>query len=143
MGVVNAAVVGVSNLVSGEDASFPGAKPRGDAGIALEQGTIISDEILQPGTEQNFPLVGIRADDLPVDLQQAVAASEQTGVQIAGTVWLDVIRGGGGTNGEIDEGKTGLGNIRVDAVAGDGKIADSSTTVPDGTFLLEDVALVE
>lgn len=139
MGVVNAAVVGVSNLVSGEDSSFPGAKPRGDAGIALEQGTIISDEILQPGTEQNFPLVGIRADDLPEDLQQAVPASEPAGDQIAGTVWLDVIRGGGGTNGQIDEGKTGLGNIRVDAVAEDGKIAASATTEPDGTFLLEDL----
>src|SRR5690625_2629518 len=35
MGVVNAAIVGVSNRVSGQDASSPGAKPRGDAGIAL------------------------------------------------------------------------------------------------------------
>src|SRR5690625_1444154 len=71
MGVVNAAWVGVSNLISGESASFPGAKPRADVGIEAEQGTIITDDVLDPGTVANFPLVGIRADDLPDDLEQA------------------------------------------------------------------------
>jgi len=137
MGVVNAAIVGVNKVISGEAASFPGAKPRGEMGITDEQGTIISDDVLEPGTEQNFPLVGIRADDLPEGLQQAVPGAEPADDQITGTVWLDVIRGGGGTNGEIDEGKSGLGGLRVDAVDADGKIIASATTDDDGTFVLE------
>ncbi len=137
MGVVNAAIVGVNKVISGEAASFPGAKPRGEMGITDEQGTIISDDVLEPGTEQNFPLVGIRADDLPEGLQQAVPGAEPADDQITGTVWLDVIRGGGGTNGEIDEGKSGLGGLRVDAVDADGQIIASATTDDDGTFVLE------
>lgn len=139
MSVVNAAWVGVSNLISGESASFPGAKPRGDAGITAEQGTIISDDVVEAGASVNFPLVGIRAGDLPEDLRQAVPAPDPGADEITGTVWLDVIRGGGGTNGQIDDGKTGLGNIRVDAVAEDGKIIASATTEDDGTFVLEDL----
>lgn len=139
MGVVNAAWVSVSSLIGGESTSYPGAKPRDNEGISAEQGTIITDEILDPGTEANFPLVGVRADDLPDDQQQAAPGGEPGVDEITGTVWLDVIRGGGGTSGEIDEGKVGLADIRVDAVARDGEIIASATTRDDGTFVLEDL----
>src|SRR5699024_4436624 len=68
---------------------------------------------------------------------QAVEAPAPADDQIAGTVWLDVIRGGGGTNGQIDEGKSGLPGMRVDAVGADGSIAGNATTADDGTFLIE------
>src|SRR5699024_8990781 len=65
VGVVNAAVVGVSDWFGGEGPSYPGAKPRDDAGIAAEQGSIASEDTVETGSTQDFPLVAIRADDLP------------------------------------------------------------------------------
>src|SRR5690606_34055837 len=57
--------------------------------------------------------------------------------QLAGTVFLDVVPGGGGTNGEIGDGKQGLPGVRVDAVGADGSVAASDTTDTNGTFLIE------
>lgn len=137
LGVVNATIVGVGNWVSGEDASYPGAKPRDDAGILIDRGSIAGDDELATGKVENFPLTGIRADSIPDDAVQAVAAAAPAPDQISGSVWLDVVRGGGGTNGEIDDGNFGLPNVRVDAVAEDGSIVASSTTDPTGVYVLE------
>lgn len=139
IGVVNAAVVGVSDWFGGEGPSYPGAQPRDDVGITAEQGTIASDEAIEPGSTQDFPLVAIRADDVPENKAQAVEAPEPAGDQITGTIWLDVIRGGGGENGQIDDGKTGLPEMRIDAVDSKGDIAASTSSEPDGTFVLEDL----
>lgn len=137
LGVVNAAVVGVYDLVTGGDAAFPGAKPRGDAGIDLDQGSILGDGPLSPGDVQNFPLVGIRAADVPDDAVQGNAPDAPGAGEIAGTVWLDVVPGGGGVNGELDEGESGLPGVKVDAVAADGTIAASTRTGEDGQYRLE------
>ena len=52
-------------------------------------------------------------------------------------MWLDVVPGGGGTDGEIDEGKRGLPGIQVDAVAEDGTIAASATTDVSGRYVID------
>lgn len=92
---------------------------------------------MQPGSEQDFPLVRIRAEDVPDKAGQARAAESPGADQISGTVWLDTIRGGGGTNGQIDKGKFGLPGIRVDAVAEGGTVAATAITDDSGRYVLE------
>lgn len=137
LGVVNAAIVGVNSVFS-DDANYPGATPREGFGVVPEQGGIIASETtLAAGDSIDFPLTGIRQSDLPEDAVQASDAPSAAGSQITGTVFLDVVSGGGGTNGEIEEGKSGLPGIRVDAVAPDGSIAGYATTGADGTFTVD------
>lgn len=136
LGVVNAAIVGVSNLFS-TDAAYPGANPRPDVGIAAQGGSILTDDTVSPGETADFPLVGIRADDVPEQAAQARPAADPGADQISGTVWLDVVRGGGGEPGQIDDGKFGLPGIRVDAVTDDGSVAATATTDDEGRYLLE------
>ena len=136
LGAVNAAIVGVRNAF-GDSATFPGAKPRTDQGIAADGGIIATVGEVAAGESVAFPLIGIRQDAVPDEAVQAAPAATPGADQIAGTVFLDVVRGGGGTQGSIDEGKSGLPGVRVDAVGGDGAVAASATTAQDGTFLLE------
>lgn len=135
LGTVNAALVAVDSVFN--DAShYPGAKPRKDVGIAQEQGIIATDGTVRAGSVADFPLVAIKRDTVPEEASQAVVAPEAGPDQITGTVWLDVIRGGGGEPGRIDEGKTGLPGVRVDAVDPDGSIVAHVTTNDDGTYTL-------
>lgn len=136
LGVVNAALVAV-NSVFGEDAAYPGAVARDGLGLIADRGVIASENRIDAGSEQDFPLVGVRADSVPDSAVQAQPDSMPAANQIAGTVWLDVVPGGGGTNGEIDEGKRGLPGIQVDAVAEDGTIAASATTDVSGRYVID------
>ena len=136
LGVVNAALVAV-NSVFGEDAAYPGAVARDGLGLMADRGVIASENPIDAGSEQDFPLVGVRADSVPDSAVQAQPAARPAANQIAGTVWLDVVPGGGGTNGEIDEGKRGLPGIQVDAVAEDGTIAASATTDVSGRYVID------
>ena len=135
LGVVNAAIVATKSVFS-DTSAYPGAKPRPDLGIAMDSGIIASDAEVAPGSKVDFPLVGIRADSLGEAPTPAVAASGAGDDEIAGTVWLDFVRGGGGTAGSIDGGEAGLGGVRVDAVAADGTIAGSAQTADNGTFTI-------
>lgn len=137
LGVVNAAVVAVNSAFGGGDAAYPGATPRGDAGLISDSGVLAGEVAVTAGSEQNFPLVGVRADNVPADAAQAEPASRAGAGQVTGTVWLDVITGGGGTTGQIDDGKTGLPGIKVDAVAGDGTIAATTETDAAGRYVLD------
>lgn len=132
-GVVNATIVAVDNAVN-HTSRYPGASERKKAGLVEDHGIIATENPVQPGTRQDFPLVGIRQTELPERATQAAQAGDPAPDAITGTVWLDVVRGGGGTNGQIDQGKSGLPGVRVDAVGPDGKIAAHATSRPDGTF---------
>lgn len=136
LGVVNAVIVGVNKSFSNE-ASYPGAQPRPDTGVVADRGAIASADAVPPGTTVDFALTGIRQSNLPEDAAQAAAAPAASDTQLTGTVFLDVVRGGGGTNGEIEQGKSGLPGIRVDAVSPDGSIHGYATTGADGTFTIE------
>ena len=133
-GVVNAAIAGVHQAFSGTTA-YPGAKARPDVGVEQISGTIAAIEPITAGNSQIFPLVGIRATDIPDGAEQAgVPVAEAD--QITGAVFSDVVHGGGGTNGIIEEGKFGLPGVRVDAVDPDGQVATSATTDQTGAFTL-------
>jgi alpha-glucoside transport system permease protein len=54
-----------------------------------------------------------------------------------------VIRGGGGSEGAIEEGKKGLEGVRVDAVAEDGSIRGYATTGAGGVYTIEGLAAGE
>lgn len=136
LGTVNAALVAVDSVFS-DSSYYPGAKPRPDVGIVAEGGIIASETEAAAGAQQNFPLVAVKQTDLPESAAQAVPAEDVGEDALSGTVWLDVVSGGGGTNGEISEGKRGLPGIRVDAVAADGSIAGHAVTEDDGTYVIE------
>lgn len=136
-GVVNAAMVAVSDVFN-DQASLPGADPREGASIspAGEGGAISTSQTVQPGAVQNFPLTGIRADDVPTQAAQVAPAATPGTDQITGTVWLDVVRGGGGTNGQIDPGKFGLPGVQVRAIDAGGQVVASTTTDDTGKYTL-------
>ncbi|WP_053353384.1 ABC transporter permease [Leucobacter musarum] len=136
LGVVNAAITSVQSIFT-DQASYRGAKPREGTGIEADQGVIASSETVATGDVQNFPLIGVKRSALPegsVDAKESTAASD---TQISGTVFLDLIRGGGGTQGELEAGKTGLAGVRVDAVDADGSIRGYATTGAGGTYTIE------
>ncbi|WP_353988558.1 ABC transporter permease [Ruicaihuangia caeni] len=135
LGVVNASLVAV-NSVFGDDAAYPGARPREGQGIVADRGLIASESQVDTGSEQNFPLVGIRQSGVPEEADDAREAGSAGNDEISGTVWLDVVRGGGGVDGEIGDGKPGLPGIRVDAVADDGTVAASAETDAEGRYTL-------
>ncbi|MEJ6489532.1 ABC transporter permease subunit [Leucobacter sp. USCH14] len=136
LGVVNAAITSVQSVFS-DQASYPGAKPREGVGIAADQGVIASSEEVAAGGTQDFPLIGIKRSSLPEGVSEATAASSASDTQISGTVFLDVIRGGGGTDGKLEAGKTGLEGVRVDAVDVDGSIRGFATTGAGGTYTID------
>lgn len=135
VGVVNAVVVGVKDAFS-HGAAFPGAQPRDDAGIAEDRGIIATIDTVQPGSTQDFPLVGIRTESLGEDPAPAQAADAPASDEVVGTVWLDFVPGGGGVNGEIDPNEAGLAGVRVDAVNEAGTIAASATTDEAGRYAI-------
>ncbi|MGO1591529.1 MAG: ABC transporter permease subunit [Ancrocorticia sp.] len=136
LGVANAVVSGVHGAFS-DEASYPGARVREGFDISDDDGALASTDSLSAGSSVDFPLIGVKQGDLPEDAVQAAQHSGANDSQISGTVFLDVIRGGGGTQGQIDEGKSGLPGIRVDAVDANGDVAGNATTGPDGTYVIE------
>lgn len=138
LGVVNAAIVGVNSVFS-DSSSYPGATPREDQGLDSEAGIISSAGAVRGGSTVDFPLTGIKAAAVPEDAEQAATATRAADTQLAGTVFLDVLRGGGGVNGAIEAGKKGLPGVRVDAVSPDGSIHGYATTGADGTFVIDGI----
>ena len=136
LGVVNAAITSVQSLFT-DQASYPGAKPREGVGIEADEGVIVSSEAVAAGSMQDFPLIGVKRSSLPEGASEATVASSPSDAQISGTVFLDVIRGGGGTDGKLEAGKTGLEGVRVDAVDVDGSIRGFATTGAGGTYTIE------
>lgn len=136
LGVVNAAITSVQSVFT-DQASYPGAKPREGTGIEADQGVIASSETVTTGDVQNFPLIGVKRSALPEGSVDAKASGAASDTQISGTVFLDLIRGGGGTHGELEAGKTGLAGVRVDAVDADGSIRGYATTGAGGAYTIE------
>lgn len=136
LGAVNAGIVAVQNAFGGGAADYEGARPRPEGSLVESDGSIAGDAAVSLGETQDFPLVGVRAGDVPESATQA-AVADASGDVIAGTVYLDNIRGGGGTPGEIEDGKFGLPGMTVHAVDSSGNVAGSATTAPDGTYAIE------
>jgi alpha-glucoside transport system permease protein len=131
-GVANAIITSVHDVFL-PSSGYPGARPRENdaAPAALDGGAVVTRQPAQAGQAVNIPLVGIRPDSLPGDAAAAKAATAAPG-EVAGTVWLDFVPGGGTVN-EMDPNEKGLPGVTVEALSG-GAVRATTTTAPDGTF---------
>jgi len=136
LGAVNAALVAVDHTFGGGSA-YPGARPREDAGIeAADSGAIAGTSTVAAGGQQDFPLVAVKAASIPGSATQAEPAKSPAADQITGTVWFDFVKGGGGTHGEIEDGKTGLPGINVNVLDASGTVVAGTKTADDGTYTI-------
>ncbi|HET6636433.1 MAG TPA: ABC transporter permease subunit [Streptomyces sp.] len=132
-GVANAVVTTVHDTFT-ESSKWPGARPRPDAGMTeTKGGSFTTSSPAASGDPADLPLVGVP----PVDVADAAPAkpAKAGSGEIAGTVWLDFAKGGGGKPGVIDDGEKALAGITVQAVK-DGKVVATATTAEDGTYSL-------
>jgi alpha-glucoside transport system permease protein len=132
-GVANAIITSVHDTFSGSQ-GYPGARPReNDAAPAVVQnGAVVIRQPVQPGKPVLIPLVGL-GQDLIKEAAPAAAAQSAPAGGLSGTVWLDVVRGGGGKPNQIDAPEKGLAGITVEAVSG-GAVRATTETAADGTF---------
>lgn len=136
LGVVNAAITATQDAVGGTSA-FPNAKVRPDTGItATSTGAFATDDTVDVGDSAIFPLTGIRAADLPATATQVQDPASAGGGEITGAVFSDVIRGGGGTPGVIEDGKFGLPGVTVQALSDTGTVLAAAVTDDTGRFTL-------
>ncbi|MBP2705167.1 ABC transporter permease subunit [Microbispora sp. RL4-1S] len=132
-GVANAVITSVHDVFS-SDHGYPGARPRENdqAPATVQGGAVVARQQAQPGSPVLIPLVGLPQDAVKDAAPAATAPAEGVG----GTVWLDVVRGGGGTLNQVDPQERGLAGITVEAVSG-GSVAATTETAADGTFRFE------
>ncbi|GAA0422121.1 sugar ABC transporter permease [Streptomyces luteireticuli] len=132
-GVANAVWVGVHDAFAAS-APYPGAHPRPGGDLAADANSAFTARsVLRAGTPALVPLVAVKPQDAEGE-RDAVPARAEPG-KVTGTVWLDFVRGGGGTPGRVDKGEKALPGVTVEAVR-DGRTVASATTGPDGTFAL-------
>ncbi|MFF2515680.1 ABC transporter permease subunit [Streptomyces sp. NPDC058086] len=134
-GVLNAAVVGVHDAFEGTS-SYPTARARDGRGLTKgADGSYRTTASASPGHTVGLGLVGVLSKDLPKDAKPAYAAAGQKAArdELRGVVYLDFTPGGGGRQGQVDRGESGLPGMKVEA-ARDGKTVASTTTAADGSF---------
>ncbi|MEU9334848.1 ABC transporter permease subunit [Streptomyces sp. NPDC048290] len=134
-GVLNAAVVAVHDSFSGTS-SYPTARARDGQGIAQGQdGSYTTEQAVSPGSTSALGLVGVLPRDLPDGASPAEAAASGTAApdELRGVVYLDFTAGGGGQQGRVDPGESGLPGMTVEAVQG-GRTVARTTTGDDGSF---------
>ncbi|WP_260615237.1 ABC transporter permease subunit [Microbispora sp. KK1-11] len=130
-GVANAVITTVHDAFS-SSAGYPGARPRENdqAPAVVQGGAVVTRQQVQAGTPVLIPLVGLNQDAVK---GAAPAKAAPGGDGLSGTVWLDVVRGGGGTLNQIDPQEKGLAGVTVEAVSG-GAVKATTETAADGTF---------
>jgi alpha-glucoside transport system permease protein len=133
-GLANAAIQGTADLFR-SPGPYPGARPSDEAALVPDAGGFATAGTVAPGESVALGLIAISPELIPEDA--VVASTPQAGPAdgIAGVVWLDFTRGGGGTAGVVDPTEQGLPRATVEAVS-DGQVAATATTGPDGSFVL-------
>lgn len=134
-GVANAVWVGVHDTFT-ESSAWPGARPRPTSDLTNSGGGSFTTKSAVDGSGPvDLALVGVP----PQDIEGAAEAKPSDGAGseggIAGTVWLDFTKGGGGKPDAIDPKEKALSGITVEAVK-DGKVVASAKTGSDGTYAL-------
>ncbi len=130
-GVLNAIIVGVHDTFS-PPTPYAGVRPRDNNVLEGPEGGPY--QTVQPagaGTAALLPVVGLNADKVPGDAKPA--ATPPAGSGLAGVVWLDFTKGGGGKAGAVDATEKGLPRMTVEAVK-DGRVVATTKTAADGTF---------
>ncbi|MFJ5258914.1 ABC transporter permease subunit [Streptomyces sp. NPDC088387] len=134
-GVLNAAAVAVHDSFEGTS-TYPTARARDGQGLtAGGDGSYRTDGPVSPGSTTALGLVGVLPGDVPAEAVPASGAASQTAAadELRGVVYLDFTPGGGGEQGRVDTGESGLPEMTVEAVR-DGRTVATTTTGPDGAF---------
>jgi alpha-glucoside transport system permease protein len=137
-GLLNAGVGGVIDVFRAPG-PYPGARPSDEEALVPEgsdRNGFITTESFSPGDTATLGLVAVAPDLIPEDSKPAQRAPQAGANTLAGVVWLDFTRGGGGEPGVVDPTEVGLPGVTVEALA-DGAVAASAVTAGDGSFLLE------
>jgi alpha-glucoside transport system permease protein len=130
-GALNAVIVAVHDAFS-PPSPYAGMRPREDTILTgAPGGDYETKPTVAAGSVVRLPLVGLNPAKVPRDARTAAPPSGGGG--LAGVVWLDFSRGGGGTPGKLDPAEKGLPGLRIEAVR-DGQVLASTTTAGDGTF---------
>jgi alpha-glucoside transport system permease protein len=136
--LLNASIGGVADVFQ-SPGPYPGARPADEqllepAGPGQE--AYVTTRSFSPGDTAALGLLAIPPDLIPDDAGTAVPAPGAPAGTIAGVVWLDFTRGGGGERGVVDPTEVGLPRVTVEALA-DGDVVASAVTADDGSFVLE------
>ncbi|GAA4815571.1 ABC transporter permease subunit [Streptomyces ziwulingensis] len=140
-GVLNAAVVSVHDAFAGTS-PYPSARARDGRDLVRgEDGSYRTAAAVSPGHTVALPLVGVLPADLPGDAEPARAAAARRAAdgELRGVAYLDFVPGGGGTQGAVDRGESGLPGMTVQAVR-DGKTVATTTTAGDGSYAFTSLA---
>lgn len=138
VGALNAASQAIAHTVR-PPGLYPGARPALPENYTeTDAGDLVYTENIDTGSKVYFPLGGIRPQLVP-DNAAEVKVPESPEDGIAGAVWLDFARGGEGTRGQPDPGKSGLPGARVDVIS-DGEVLATTYTDDDGSFIFENIS---
>ena len=132
-GLANALLTTVTDLWQ-SPGELVGSTPSDTERFERGGGAFTTTETYAPGDTVPVGIVGIRPDDAP-DADDAVE-TEAPDDGIAGTVWLDFSRGGGGERGVIDPSEQGLPGVEVQAISAEGRVVASGSTDDTGAFEL-------
>lgn len=135
-GVVNAGIAVVKDAVDP-----PGALPRAQPSTEDLRGTPDRGFVLQrpvsPGDVAPLGLTAIPTRNVP-EGSQAAASPQPLSGGISGVVWRD-FKPGGGQEGVVEPGESGLPGVTVELRGPDGTVVEDTQTADDGTFAFEDV----
>src|SRR5262249_4263542 len=130
-GVLNAVIVAVHDVFE-PPAPYAGMRPRDNKILSgPEGGDYQTVRPLTAGSVVQARLVGLARDNVQNDAQPAAMPSGGGG--LAGVVWLDFTKGGGGTAGQLDPAEKGLPRLKVEAVR-DGRVVATTETDANGVF---------
>ncbi|RFS45578.1 ABC transporter permease [Micromonospora craniellae] len=130
-GALNAAAVTVHDIFT-DPSLYHGMDVRDNGNLVPVAPGFEASEPVSSGQVIQLPLVGLPPDRIPTD---AVPASPPpAGPGLAGVVWLDFTRGGGGTAGVIDPAEVGLPQMTVEAVTAGGEVVATTSTDAAGRF---------
>ncbi|HEX6870913.1 MAG TPA: sugar ABC transporter permease, partial [Micromonosporaceae bacterium] len=137
-GALNAAIVTVHDVFA-PPSQYYGARPRPEAGLGPAGDGGFETAVTVPADPVRIPLVGLPADRVPDSARPArlpdgpEPAPDGQAAELAGVVWLDITRGGGGSAGSPDPTEPGLPGITVQ-VWRDTTVVATTTTDETGRF---------
>jgi alpha-glucoside transport system permease protein len=100
--------------------------------VPAANGAIVLKKPVQPGSVALLGLTAIPATSVPKGAVQAVDPAPKPG-DVVGTVWRD-FKPGGGKPGVVETGELGLPSVNVELRSSTGKVVQTTSTDPNGTF---------
>jgi alpha-glucoside transport system permease protein len=131
VGAINALGRSISSVFSPAGV-LPSALPSTSTLTTTPQGAIVLKAPLKPGGVALLGLTAIPPTSVPKGAAQAVRPAPKPG-EIVGTVWRD-FKPGGGKPGVVEKGELGLPGVKVELRSSTGKIVQTATAKPDGSF---------